>query len=207
MKLHATHVTSSPAVWSGYDIAAGVRSHGPAAAATTTDWSDDDSRAGIAERSALPKAVRIVGIMAFGQSLLFLAIFLFFCARAGAATEAKSAVFDPDLRISSYSPTKERDPFLSSSPPVVAAAAAAAAGTSVVPLVLKLQGILFQTDHPAAMINDRLVMLNKPIVLKAGQSEIEVQAVKITRELVVLQIGEQQVELRINSPEREQQVR
>ena len=34
--------------------------------------------------------MRVVGVLAFCQAIFFLALFLFLCARAGAATESKS---------------------------------------------------------------------------------------------------------------------
>ena len=56
------------------------------------------------------RALHVVGLLAFGQSLIFLAIWLLICASAGAAP-AKKPEFSADLQLSTYEPTKKRDPF------------------------------------------------------------------------------------------------
>jgi hypothetical protein len=137
-------------------------------------------------------AVRIVGILAFGQSLIFLVIWLLVCANAGAATGPK-AEFTPELKVSSYEPAKVRDPF--------ARPGATAQDGKVAPSVafaFQLQGILYQSTSPSAIINDKLVTLNKIVTLSAENAEVQVKAVEITRDGVVLEVGGQKVELRLS---------
>src|SRR5262245_11911413 len=57
-------------------------------------------------RSPATRAVRTVGLVAFGQSLLFLAIWALICASVGAATVPKKAEFNASVAISTYEPTK-----------------------------------------------------------------------------------------------------
>src|SRR5512140_1059820 len=53
--------------------------------------------------SSLSTPLRIVRILAFCQAIIFLVLFLFVCAWAGAATESKSTV-DFQVNSSSYAP-------------------------------------------------------------------------------------------------------
>jgi len=133
----------------------------------------------------------LVRILALCQALLFLALFLFLCAQAGAVTESNRSV---------YAPEAVRDPFGSG--------AARAAGVldnekaqAEVPSVLKLKGILYHAVHPAAIVNDQLLELNKPVTVQTDQGGLEVRALQITREAVLLQVGGQRVELRLGGGE------
>lgn len=143
-------------------------------------------------RRAWSGAVGWVGLLAIGQSLLFLALLLFFCLAAGAAPAPKE--FTPDLQVSSYSPSKARDPFtvrrVKTAPEVKVVP-----GT---PIVFQLQGILYQDENPSAMVNNYLLTLNKVTIMKADDKTVEVRAVEITREKVVLETGGQRVELQLN---------
>jgi type II secretory pathway component PulC len=132
--------------------------------------------------------------MAFIQSLLFLVIWLWLCASAGAAATPK-ADFSLDLQQSRYDPVQQRDPF-GRTREVPAETNAAPA----VPLAFRLDGILYQTTNPSAIVNDKLLTLNKTVALNAGNGEVQVKAVEITRDRVVLEAGGQRVELRINAP-------
>jgi hypothetical protein len=148
-----------------------------------------------AATSSLAGPVRLVRILALCQALFFVALFLFLCAHAGAET-ASQLNFTPELKLSSFTPQKQRDPFggglgkvgEGSSPATTAAASAA----------LKLQGILYQAGSPSAMVNNRLIQLNKPTTVSTDQGEMEIKAVEITRNTVVLEAGGQKVELRLN---------
>jgi hypothetical protein len=62
---------------------------------------------------------------------------------------------------------------------------------------LKLMGILYDAVHPAALVNDQLLELNQPVKMRTVQGEVDVKALKITRELVVLQVGGEKMELRL----------
>ena len=136
-------------------------------------------------------AMRIVGILAFCQSLMFLALWLLMCAAAGAANAPIE--FVPDLKTSTYQPTNARDPFAK---PGIAMQATKTAPT--IPISLQLQGILYQPANPSAIVNDKLLTLNKIVSFNTGNSEVQVKAVEITRESVVLDIGGQRVELRLS---------
>ena len=142
-----------------------------------------------------PSAVRIVSILAFCQSLIFLVIWLLVCATAGAATKPK-AKFAPELKASTYEPTNLRDPF--AKPGVLAQDAKAAPGA---PIIFQLQGILYQPTNPSAIVNDKLLTLNKIVTLDTGNVEVQVKAVEITRNTVVLEVGGQKVELRLSKRE------
>lgn len=145
--------------------------------------------------TALTRNGAVVCMLAFGQSLLFLVIWLFACAWAGAATSPAKPL-GAQLQTSAYKPVKTRDPFLKAGQ--ATADSKAVAGGSV---VFRLQGILYEPANPAAMVNDQLVTLNKTVHLSTGNGEIKVKAVEITREKVVLEAVGQKVELRLNSPD------
>lgn len=139
--------------------------------------------------------LRVVGVLAFCQTILFLALLLFLCARVGAATESKPG-HSLELVPSTYAAQNTRDPFGSQ-----LAGSTDTNGTATVTSVgadtLKLTGILYNTRHPSALVNDQLLELNRPVKMRTAQGELEIKALKITRELVVLQVGEQTMELRL----------
>jgi hypothetical protein len=149
---------------------------------------------GTVKRDVLTPA-RTAVLLAFGQSLLFLVLWLFVCLSAGAATGTPTP---PGFRLepSVYKPGKTRDPFM-----VAGAARASVTGVASRPVDFRLQGILFESANPSAIINDQLVTLNKIVSLSAGGVDIQVKAVEITRERVVLEVGGQQVELRMDAQE------
>jgi hypothetical protein len=151
------------------------------------------------DRGSLSASLRIVGILAFCQALVFVVLFLFLCARAGAATEAKPKS-DLELSPSVYQPQNARDPFGSETPKAGDGTAIAArlAGRDA----LKLQGILYNKANPSALVNDQLVELNKTAKVHTDQGEVEVKALEITRELVLLDVGGQKIELRLGGSDR-----
>jgi hypothetical protein len=161
-----------------------------------------ESEAMVCRRTAsdsLTTPLRIVGILAFCQALVFVVLFLFLCARAGAATEGKSTS-DLELNPSAYLPQTARDPFGSETPKGTDGAAVVARFAG--PEALKLEGILYDKAKPSALVNDQLVELNKTAKVHTAQGEVEVKALEITHELVVLEVGGQKVELRLGGNER-----
>ena len=144
-------------------------------------------------RHSRSDALRLVGLMAFGQSLLFLAIWLLICASAGAAG-VKNVDFNRDLQLSEYQPAKARDPFGG-----MAGASANVEPTPIGTLAFQLQGILYQTKNPSAIVNNQLLTLNKTVTLETGIGTVEVRAIEITRNLVVLESRGQKVKLQLNS--------
>ncbi len=151
-------------------------------------------------RDGLPRSMRVVGILAFLQMALFAILFLFICARGHAAVE-KPAVFTGELRASDYSPTNARDPF-GAKVSVAPSSDPAATASVAVPVELKLQGIMYDAVRPAALVNDKLVELKKPIVLRTERGDVEVKALEITREIVLLDVGGQKLELRLGAANR-----
>ncbi len=149
--------------------------------------------------------MRVVGVLAFCQAIIFLVLFLFLCARAGAATESKSG-HSLELTPSIYATQNSRDPFGAQLP---GSAETNRAGTvaSVDAGALKLMGILYDAAHPAALVNDQLLELNQPVKMQTAQGEVDVKALKITRELVVLQVGGQTMELRLGGAAHDQEAR
>src|SRR5580704_3642373 len=143
---------------------------------------------------SLAASLRIVGILAFCQALVFVVLFLFLCARAGAAPEAKPTS-GLELSPSTYLPQNVRDPFGSEVPKTVDGTAVTARFTG--PDMLKLQGILYNKANPSALVNDQLVELGKTAKVHTAQGEVEVKALAITRELVLLDVGGQKIELRL----------
>jgi hypothetical protein len=139
--------------------------------------------------------MRVVGVLAFCQAIIFLVLFLFLCARAGAATDSKSG-HSLELIPSTYTTQSSRDPFGAQ---VAGSTNTNGAGTvtSVGADALKLMGILYDAAHPSALVNDQLLELNRPVKMQTAQGEVEVKALRITRELVVLQVGGQEMELRL----------
>jgi hypothetical protein len=149
--------------------------------------------------------MRVVGVLAFCQAIFFLVLFLFLCARVGAATESKSG-HSLELIPSTYATQNTRDPFGAQ---VAGSTDTNGAGTvtSVGVGALKLMGILYDAAHPSALVNDQLLELNRPVKMQTAQGEVEVKALKITRELVVLQVGGQEMELRLGGGEHDQKAR
>ena len=149
-------------------------------------------------QSSLSTPLRIVGIMAFCQALVFVVIFLFLCARAGAATAAKPAS-TLELSLSAYIPQNARDPF--GAEVTKAGDGNVAVARTVQPDTLKLQGILYNKLNPSALVNDQLLELNKPVKVHTAEGDVEVKALEITRELVTLDVGGRKMELRLGGSE------
>ena len=150
---------------------------------------------------SLATPLRVVGILAFCQAIGFLALFLFLCAWAGAATESKPASRFT-LTLSTYATETVRDPF-GAEVMKTADATGSSSGHGASAEDFKLAGILYSATSPSALVNDRLVELNKPVMVQIGRGEVQVKAVTITRDLVVLEVGGQKVELRLGGTDRD----
>lgn len=153
------------------------------------EWVEQSPERSSSTSRAWPSAVQWVGILAFAQSLVFLAIWLLVCASAGAGTTPQGG-FNGDLQKSVYKPVKQRDPFN--------LAGVTAPDSKVLPtasIALHLEGILYQPGNSAAIVNGTLVTLNKTVSINGGNGEIQVKAIEISRNRVVLQAGDQKVEL------------
>lgn len=145
--------------------------------------------------------LRLVGILAFGQSLLFLALLVWLCASVHAApapAKPAPAVQGLDLTLpeSKYKPASTRDPFAKpgASTPVLKKTSAA------LPAGFRLQGILSQRSDPSAIVNGQVVSLHKPIAVPTSEGEYIVEAIEIGRDRVVLSVGNgQKLELRLDS--------
>lgn len=145
----------------------------------------------VARRSPVTSAMRVVGVLAFGQSLLFLVIWLIICASAGAATPPKKVDFNPTLVASTYQPAKQRSPFTkvaSSSEAVLSVANKNA---------FQLEGILYSTSNPSAIVNGQLMTLNKIVTLELNGAKVPVRAVAITRDKVTLEATGKKFELQM----------
>jgi hypothetical protein len=149
-----------------------------------------------ASTDGLPAAVRWVGLLAVGQMVLFAVIFLFLCAVGYANPPAASL----ELRLSEYAPKTQRDPFGVELAPAPADGAVLTA--TPVPVELQLKGILYHATRPAALVNDKVVELNKPVAVKTAHGDVSVRALEITREIVLLEVGGQKLELRLGAANR-----
>lgn len=132
---------------------------------------------------------------------LFLALFLFICAWAGATTEGK-ARFNPELSRSVYAPEAVRDPF-GSGAAQLAGPSASERLRAAAPALLKLKGILYHAVRPSAIVNDQLVELNRSVTVQTEQGEMEIKALQITHEVVLLEVGGQKVELQLGGGQRD----
>lgn len=190
MKIHNLHITDHVIASAGQ---VGEVDHVSARAAQEVAY--PTGRYGVASGGlSRSGALRIVGVLAFGQSLLFLVIWLWLCASAGAATPATDVQVDMQLQLSTYSPAKIRDPFGKS--PVVRTSTTVEVANPA--SFLQLQGILYDRTNPAAMVSDHLMTLNKTVTFATDEGEFQARAVEITRDRVVLEAGGSKVTLRLS---------
>ena len=102
-----------------------------------------------------------------------------------------SSEFQPRLNLSAYQPVTARDPFLKP-------------GANGSPVSLKmadstifhLDGLLGSTNDLTAIVNGWAISLNKPVVLETASGRIQIKAVKISFEGVILEVGGKRVELK-----------
>jgi hypothetical protein len=193
MKLHAQQVPWSHRAWTNVGVLTREH-HWPAqvTAMPETECKPDVRRRDTTGNLSVP--LRVVGILAFGQAIFFLVLFLFICAWAGAATKGPPG---PNLALttSAYVPQMQRDPFGGGTQ--LADASGAKANGTAAPGMLKLKGILYDPVHPSAMVNGELLELNKTVTVRTEQGDVEVKAVEITREIVSLDVGGHKVQLRL----------
>lgn len=123
-----------------------------------------------------------------------------------AVLHSAPADFKPELRPSTYAPTKTRDPFGwgGPAPTVATTGTTAVAVQPVVNFPFRLEGIMYDPQQPAAIINNEMVVLKKTVTLRAGSVAIAVRATTITADRVVLEAGGQTVELRLVKPPKAQ---
>ena len=104
--------------------------------------------------------------------------------------------FDLELVRSVYKPYKTRDPFLK--PGAMAIDSGGLKTVAAGQLVFQLQAILWSPTKPSAVVNDQILDLNKSVIFNTASGDVEVKAVEIGRERVVLEVAGQRVELRLN---------
>ena len=200
MKLHAPPAIWTHRAWPNDGVM--IEENRPATRDTSAAKAEHEfvvcQRAG---SGCVSTAMQIVGILAFCQAIFFLALFLFLCARAGAAPESKAGS-RVALISSTYTTQTVRDPFGAEVPGTSGTTAGGSARTAGVE-GFKLMGILYNAASPLALVNNQLVELNKPTRMQTGQGEVEVKAVTITRDLVVLEVGGQKMELRLGGTDRD----
>lgn len=112
--------------------------------------------------------------------------------------------FVPEMKESVYAPESKRDPFFRASRQVtqtVGATATVQPAVSIPASAFRLQAILLGRQSPLALVNGEPMELNKPVKMVIGGSEVQVKAVEIKRERVVLEVEGQKVELRLEEPD------
>ncbi|HUJ72514.1 MAG TPA: hypothetical protein VLZ30_09725 [Verrucomicrobiae bacterium] len=198
MKTHTPAEIWAHRAWPDHDVV--IHESHPVTRDGTAAWAEPEFVARQeAGSGSLSTPMRIVGILAFCQAIGFLALFLFLCARAGAAT-GSNTVSHLALTKSMYETQTQRDPFgaeVSKTLDATGAGSTRTAGADA----FKLMGILYSAASPSALVNGELVELNKPVRMQTTRGEVEVKAVTITRDLVVMEVGGQKVELRLGGTE------
>jgi hypothetical protein len=129
--------------------------------------------------------------LAFAQSVVFLAVWLLVCAWAG-AEEVKQPLYAPTMQVSTYAPTKSRNPFIKTKASLIETK-----GTGELPLDLHLEGILYSASNPSAIVNGQLLLLNKNVTVKSNGESVTIRATDITRQRVLLDVQGKSVELRL----------
>ena len=76
--------------------------------------------------------------------------------------------FKPELQRSTYEPGKTRDPFAKNVEEMPVTAPAPVRVVVVETMAFRLEGILHDSADPAAVINDKLVRLNKTVTLTSA---------------------------------------
>ena len=192
MKLHTPAGTWADHDWSAADNSARGR-----ARVGRGNWepSDDCDPAVRSNRagSDVASRLRIVGVLAFCQIVVFALLLLFICACAGAATK-NTANAKLELIPSTYAPQNDRDPFGGHA---LKSTNTASDAVNVTDTDFRLMGILYDPVKPVALVNNGVVELNKPVKLSTGQGIVEVTAVAIRRDAVVLSVSGQKLELRL----------
>jgi hypothetical protein len=110
--------------------------------------------------------------------------------------ESAAIGFDPQLVCSVYKPEKTRDPFLKAGSAGVQSGAINKATAN--DLAFRLQAIFWSPRNPSAVVNDRLINLNESVIFSTASGNVEVKAVEIGRQRVVLEVAGQRIELTLN---------
>ncbi len=168
------------------------------------------------------KPMRAVVVLAFCQSLFFAALWLLLMAQAGAAPANSQPSNSLNLVLSSFKPISTRDPFTKKQAAQHLATEVVVQEESsdrlevavpteqtpppppkitMVPVTFQLQGTLYQSGNPSAIINGTLVFQDKTVTLTAGNRTFKVVPVEIGRESVRLHIGDRTVDLRMDRPQ------
>ena len=106
-----------------------------------------------------------------------------------------SVEFNPQLIHSAYKPGVLRDPFLK---PGLTAGSSASRLATTSHGTFRLQAILWSPTDPSADVNGAWLSSNKSVILNTASGNVEVKAVEIGRDRVVLEIAGQRVELKLN---------
>jgi hypothetical protein len=200
MKLQAHQVTWTQDAWANARVLADKR---PLITDTASTLIVRSKSVGVQRETAstLSAPLRAVRILAFCQAIVFIVLFLFICAWTHAGTTAGKPTLDLQVIGSSYAPQQQRNPFGSGTVVESTNGPGAKASQTVAPGMLKLKGILYDPVRPSAVVNGQLVELNKTVTVSTEQGDIEVKALEITREFVMLEVGGRKVELRLSGPE------
>ena len=102
--------------------------------------------------------------------------------------------FQYNLNNSVYQPIVSRDPFLSRDENL-----ALTGPKTVDTRTFHLDGFLGPANNLNAIVNGCVLSLNKPIVVKIATGHIQIKAVQITLEGVVLEVGGQHVKLKCDA--------
>jgi len=108
---------------------------------------------------------------------------------------SESVEFNPQLIRSVYKPRVSRDPFLK---PGLTDGSGASRLAMTSHGTFRLQAILWSPTNPSAVVNDQFLSLAKSVILSTASGNVEVKAVEIGRDRVVLDVAGQRVELKLN---------
>ncbi|MBM3858603.1 MAG: hypothetical protein FJ395_03010 [Verrucomicrobia bacterium] len=118
--------------------------------------------------------------------------------------------FAPQMRESAYAPQKKRDPFLrtdlvaqkkpiaeKNTVPTPPPSLPPPPKPEIPPSAFRLQACLRDRAVPVALVNGKVLELNKVVMMQIGSAEFPVKAVEIGLERVVLDVDGQRVEVRM----------
>jgi len=109
----------------------------------------------------------------------------------GAPVPLPSGEFPPQLNRSVYQPVVARDPFRQPG-----ASDGPTCRKTVDSSLFHIDGLFGSTKKMTAIVNGSALSLNTPVVLDSTSGRIQVKAVKITYDGVILEIGSQRVEVK-----------
>jgi len=118
----------------------------------------------------------------------FRLIFLAFAGNAVSEPVAQpNGGFQPTNNVSVYQPVASRDPFTKPGANNLKTSDSA---------MFHIDGVFGSTKKMTAIVNGSAISLNKPVFLETASGRTQVKAVKITFNEVVLEVGNQRVELK-----------